>query len=1100
MTVKRILAALAAFLVLVPSVPGRAGAPERKLTLMIYMCGSSLEYDYGSASKDLEEIEAACARNPELNVMVLLGGAPFWRRGYSTERLTLLQIGPRGTRLLAELPQGNMGARETLAMMLREGTERFPADRYALVLWNHGAGPVEGVCRDDLFGEDYLSLPELAGALADAALPGKLGWIGFDACLMGSLEVGLAVAPYADYMIASEETEPKIGWDYSFLAGIRADTPGGEAGRMIVDSYMAQPSDEMFIRTMACLDLREAETLRQAAEALFAELTFQLDSDTYSWFSNARRSAAEIASESNDYRYDLADLADLARQFAEKAPEQAAALQEAVRRAVYSGDSTDRGCGLSIYAPLYNRAEFQSGWREAYAGLDLLPAYARYVDRFAGIWLGKQLADWRLDVFGAEPPGAGSQGVFLDLTDEQLTHFASARAVILRETGGTDTFQKIYEISGVTPEGHTLRADYRYDGLYILDGNGEPITDSYPFSEEDGWWYLTAMLETESMADLVYTAAAGLPAPEGSRSRTVRLVFRESETPGELRLANIVPYGEDGQLRPGRQDLEFNRDLWSWLYFIDSSLPLRAARDGEGRLLPVSQWEQVVEKDFRARGQADETGRVLPYREVLERLAAPEENIGRLHMWGEVRLDEPWTARVLPEQKSGLNLFAQFIVTDTQGNEFATELIPLENPAAVSSASFSEPVITEPSVRVTLARAEINSAELDAGLALRFRAENDTIRTYRLALRLPAVNGTAVPEAFSSFQEIPPRSEADVYILLPAGSLPPLPDGTVRTVSFVPELTDQGNGKRITGERITVSPALSAAGVPGVREAWEYEGAEALGEAEAGGLLFRIVRLEENGDGSLSGTLHLANRSGQDRRLSFTPGGRETLPSAVVNGCLLANCMQLFSEAELPDGSGLYTDFTVRRAPAADDFSPEGETPDLFAWWGVRDVASVGFLFSLPGGAEGAEAPVLWADVPLRSPLRTAYAAPAAAAPQPLFTADGAEILLRGAGKNLTTLRILMDARNTGSADAVLAAAECRINGTDVKAALRTELPGGSGPAAAIPAGMSVRVLAALTVPWSLMNQPLETAEMLLVVQGGDGAPAARRVSVNLGD
>ncbi|EKC56272.1 Peptidase C11, clostripain, partial [human gut metagenome] len=48
-------------------------------------------------------------------------------------------------------------------------------------------------------------MDELSEALADSvgAHMTKLEWIGFDACLMSSLEVASVLAPYADYMIAS---------------------------------------------------------------------------------------------------------------------------------------------------------------------------------------------------------------------------------------------------------------------------------------------------------------------------------------------------------------------------------------------------------------------------------------------------------------------------------------------------------------------------------------------------------------------------------------------------------------------------------------------------------------------------------------------------------------------------------------------------------------------------------------------------------------------------------------------------------------------------------------------------------------------------------
>ena len=42
----------------------------------------------------------------------------------------------------------------------------------------------------------------------------KFDFVGFDACLMATYEMAAHMASYADYMVASEELEPGIGWNY----------------------------------------------------------------------------------------------------------------------------------------------------------------------------------------------------------------------------------------------------------------------------------------------------------------------------------------------------------------------------------------------------------------------------------------------------------------------------------------------------------------------------------------------------------------------------------------------------------------------------------------------------------------------------------------------------------------------------------------------------------------------------------------------------------------------------------------------------------------------------------------------------------------------
>ena len=177
-------------------VPASAQAPERRLTLMIYMCGSNLESSYGSASADIQEMLAAAPGLDGATVLVMTGGSTSWATGYDAGQTQITELGKRGMRVVWRSDALNMGAPETLTQLLRFGVTQYPAQDYALIMWNHGGGPLEGVCWDELFSMDRLSLSELTGAIAAAGMPQKLSWIGFDACLMSSIEVACALEPY----------------------------------------------------------------------------------------------------------------------------------------------------------------------------------------------------------------------------------------------------------------------------------------------------------------------------------------------------------------------------------------------------------------------------------------------------------------------------------------------------------------------------------------------------------------------------------------------------------------------------------------------------------------------------------------------------------------------------------------------------------------------------------------------------------------------------------------------------------------------------------------------------------------------------------------
>ncbi len=159
---------------------------------------------------------------------------------------------------LADLGELNMADGATLADFIIWAVVNYPARKHALILSDHGSGWPGGFSDEDTGGNgkdkvalaeemgDNLWLMELDRALEQARAKtglGKLDLIGFDACLMGMLEVYTQMAPHAAYAVASEETEPSLGWAYtSFLNRMVANPTmdGAELAKGIVQGYISQ--------------------------------------------------------------------------------------------------------------------------------------------------------------------------------------------------------------------------------------------------------------------------------------------------------------------------------------------------------------------------------------------------------------------------------------------------------------------------------------------------------------------------------------------------------------------------------------------------------------------------------------------------------------------------------------------------------------------------------------------------------------------------------------------------------------------------------------------------------------------------------------------
>ncbi len=164
---------------------------------------------------------------------------------------------------LADIGELNMADGDTLVDFVSWAAATYPADHHALIMSDHGAGWPGGwndpSSEVDLANQvplaasmgDMLFLNELHDALATIQAKtsiGKLDVIGFDACLMSTIEVYTAIAPYADYAVASAEVEPTLGWAYAALLSFLDDHPESDGAALadaIVSSYIQQ--DELIV-------------------------------------------------------------------------------------------------------------------------------------------------------------------------------------------------------------------------------------------------------------------------------------------------------------------------------------------------------------------------------------------------------------------------------------------------------------------------------------------------------------------------------------------------------------------------------------------------------------------------------------------------------------------------------------------------------------------------------------------------------------------------------------------------------------------------------------------------------------------------------------
>lgn len=329
-------------------------------TVLVYLCGTDLETNGGYASINVEEMCRA-TQSEHVNVVLQTGGTEQWAiEGIDSTQLQRWRVIPDSIELVDSQPLANMGAADTLGAFLQWGVSAYPADKYMCLLWDHGGGSVSGIAVDELHGWDTLDLRELAQGLAMTKTQFEV--VGFDACLMSTLETAAALTPYARYMVASQEWEPGTGWDYTAWLSYLADNPtaaGLEVGTSICDSFYAKCASggTDSLATLAVTDLSKLPALAKAFDTMAAEMKGLTSSATTLQPLTQAITKAENYGGNNDSEgyTNMVDLGDLTLNaegvLSETGTAVLAALQEAVPYHV-AGNGRQRSNGLSVYVPL----------------------------------------------------------------------------------------------------------------------------------------------------------------------------------------------------------------------------------------------------------------------------------------------------------------------------------------------------------------------------------------------------------------------------------------------------------------------------------------------------------------------------------------------------------------------------------------------------------------------------------------------------------------------------------------------------------------------------------------------------------------------------
>ncbi len=294
----------------------KAIANKKDWTIILYLAADN---DLGPFAvrniKQMANIGSTSSANVLIHLDIKTVGRKKVTRRFYVEKNKLVQVNVDDP-ITQKMDSGDP---QTLISCFKWASHDFPAQKYALILWDHGTGPLDpvtgrifnanelftynactnkleldrsigfleyisivehlstieqrGICWDDSTG-NYLTNQKLEFALktiCSECLQGKkISMLGFDACLMNSIEIASMAKKYADLMVGSQEVVLGSGWNYQkvldpFSKGsLTADKFAQHIVYAYDDAYHVVTNDY----TQAALNLEGIDTLEQQINSI----------------------------------------------------------------------------------------------------------------------------------------------------------------------------------------------------------------------------------------------------------------------------------------------------------------------------------------------------------------------------------------------------------------------------------------------------------------------------------------------------------------------------------------------------------------------------------------------------------------------------------------------------------------------------------------------------------------------------------------------------------------------------------------------------------------------------------------------------------------
>lgn len=270
-------------------------APDKQMFFAMYMVGSDLESSGNHGTNDLLDIvegyrRLSTAERNNLGLLVAFGGSrkETWNGIRYADAVCLSRDATDGIFgndtcysyvALKDTPAGNMSDKNSLIHFLTTAKDMSAGYKTVFMdFWDHG-GSYLGFGNDENFSKRCLATATMAEAFRATGFRPRI--IGFDACLMGSVEVAAKLYPHADYIVTSENSEPPHGWDYNLLIGNYRNAPTArKLADAVVDGYIDSPAHASSEgKTLSVIETASYASFQDSLDRLSVKLAARVSSD-----------------------------------------------------------------------------------------------------------------------------------------------------------------------------------------------------------------------------------------------------------------------------------------------------------------------------------------------------------------------------------------------------------------------------------------------------------------------------------------------------------------------------------------------------------------------------------------------------------------------------------------------------------------------------------------------------------------------------------------------------------------------------------------------------------------------------------------------------